>query len=124
MLRVRVVILCLFALAPAAAAQTPTGSIDGIVVDSSGAVVPGATVVVTHQPTGVAREVVTDAQGHFRAPLLPVGPYTVSAALPGFQPFESKGLPLTIGETLSIRIELKLGGVAESVTVHAPISAT
>ena len=41
--------------------QTPTGSIDGVVVDASGAVVPGVTVVVTHEATGVAREAVSDA---------------------------------------------------------------
>jgi hypothetical protein len=80
-------------------------------------------VVLTHEPTGVAREVVSDAQGLFRAPLLAVGPYTVKATLPGFQPFETAGITLTIGQTVSVRIELKPGSVAESVTVRAPISA-
>ena len=91
MLRVRILLFGMLALARAVAAQTPTGSIDGVIVDTSGGVVPGVTVVLTHEPTGVAREVVSDAQGLFRAPLLPVGPYTVKAALPGFQPFENAG---------------------------------
>ena len=103
--------------------QTPTGSIDGIVVDASGAVVPGVTVVVTHEPTGIAREAVSDGQGLFRAPLLPVGLYTVKAALAGFQTFEQRGIPLTIGQARSLRIELKPAGLAESVTVRAPISS-
>jgi hypothetical protein len=105
-------------------AQTPTGSIDGVVVDTSGAVVPGVTVVVTHEPTHAAREVVSDGQGLFRATLLPVGPYTVSAALAGFQPFEQRGIQLTIGQSQSLRIELRPANVAESVTVRVPISAS
>ena len=100
-----------------AAAQTPTGSIDGVVVDGSGGVIPGVTVVVTHQPTGVSREVVTDAQGVFRAPLLAVGPYTVKAGLSGFKSFEQKDVTLTVGQTLNTRIELVPSNVAESVTV-------
>ena len=114
----------LLALAPAAAAQTPTGSIDGVIVDASGAVVPGVTVVLTHESTGVAREVASDAQGTFRAPLLPVGLYTVKAALAGFQAWEARGLALTIGQTITVRVELKPGGVNESVTVRGPISAS
>jgi hypothetical protein len=94
-----------------------------VIVDASGAMVPGVTVVVTHEPTGVAREVVSDGQGHFRAPLLPVGPYTVKAALAGFQSFEQAGIQLTIGQAVTLRIELQPAGVAESVTVRAPISA-
>src|SRR5688500_16778570 len=124
MLRVRFLLFGILALARVVAAQTPTGSIDGVIVDTSGAVIPGVTVVVTHEPTGVTRDVVSDAQGLFRAPLLPVGPYTVKAALPGFQPFETRGVPLTIGQALSVRIELKPGAVTESVTVRGPISAS
>ena len=124
MLRIRLVVFCTLAMAHAVAAQTPTGSIDGVIVDTSGAVVPGVTVVLTHEPTGIAREVVSDGQGLFRSALLPVGPYTVKAVLPGFQPFERLGTQLRIGQTVSVRIELKPAGVAESVTVRGPISAT
>ena len=124
MLRTRICLFfCVLALARLAGAQTPTGSIDGVVVDTTGAVIPGVTVVITHEPTGVVREVVSDGQGLFRAPLLPVGAYTVKAALQGFQPFETRGIALTIGQTASIRIEMKPGGVQESVIVRGPISA-
>jgi hypothetical protein len=130
MLRVRLrrtsntLVLFLFMLgAPRPApAQTPAGSIDGVVVDASGAVVPGVTVVVTHEPTGVSHEVVSDGQGQFRVPLLPIGLYTVKAALAGFQPFEQHELQLTIGQSLTLRIELKPANVAESVTVRAPVT--
>ncbi|HYT68333.1 MAG TPA: carboxypeptidase regulatory-like domain-containing protein [Vicinamibacterales bacterium] len=111
-------VLCLLAVAPARiSAQTPTGSIDGVVTDASGAVVPGVTVVVSHESTAATREAVTDAQGLFRAPLLPVGPYTVKATLAGFRTFEQTGIRVSIGETVSLRIELKPSGVSESVTV-------
>ena len=117
------IILVMLAWPRPVPAQTATGSIDGVVVDTSGAIVPGVTVVVTHEPTAVSREVVTDGQGLFHAPLLPVGPYTVKAALPGFQPFQQTGIQLTIGQTASLRIELKPASVSESVTVSVPISA-
>ncbi|HMC78584.1 MAG TPA: carboxypeptidase regulatory-like domain-containing protein [Vicinamibacterales bacterium] len=123
MLRVRLILICLLAFARAAAAQAPTGSIDGVIVDSSGAVMPGVTVVLTHDPTGVAREVVSDAQGVFRAPLLPVGPYTLKASMSGFQPVETQIL-IAIGQAVSTRLEMKTGTIAESVTVRAPISAS
>ena len=100
-----------------ATAQTPTGSIDGAVVDASGGVVPGVTVVVTNQQTGATREVVSDAQGLFSAPLLTVGPYTVKADLSGFKAFEQRDVRLTVGQTLSLRIELQPSSVAETVTV-------
>jgi outer membrane receptor protein involved in Fe transport len=124
MLRVRLFVFCTLALARTVAAQTPTGSIDGVIVDTSGGVIPGVTIVLTHEPTGVTRDVVSDAQGLFRAPLLPVGPYTVKAALAGFQPFETSGIALTVGQAVSVRIELRPGGVAESVTVRVPITAS
>ena len=124
MLKIRILALCMFALARTVSAQTPTGSIEGTVVDTSGAVIPGVTVSVTHEATGVARDVVSDAQGLFRTALLPVGTYTVKATLPGFQAFEARDLTLTIGQTVTVRIELRLGNVSESVTVSVPISAS
>src|SRR4029450_7201861 len=87
-------------------AQTPTGSIEGIVVDTSGAGMPGVTVGARRERTGVAREVVSDSAGLFRAPLLPVGPYTVKAEVAGFRSFEQRAIQLTIGQTAVIRIEL------------------
>jgi outer membrane receptor protein involved in Fe transport len=115
---VTALVLCLLALFPAPIlAQTPTGSIDGVVTDTSGAVAPGVTVVVRNEATGATREAVTDAQGLFRAALLPVGPYSVRATLSGFRPFERTGIRVSIGETASLRIELNPSGVSESVTV-------
>jgi hypothetical protein len=55
-------------------AQVTTATLVGLVRDSSSAVIPGATVVATHEGTGVAREGVTDANGEFVFPALPSGP--------------------------------------------------
>jgi outer membrane receptor protein involved in Fe transport len=114
-------------LIPAVArAQSATGSLEGVVVDSTGAVLPGVTVTIVHQGTGLSREVVTDAQGLFRAPLLPVGDYTVRAALAGFRAFEQKDVKLTIGQTLTLRIEMAVSAVSEAVTVsgQSPVIET
>jgi outer membrane receptor protein involved in Fe transport len=103
----------------AAFAQSATGSIEGVVTDQSGAVLPGATVTVTQPDTGLTRTVVSDDQGLFRAPLLPVGVYEVSAELQGFTPRKQSDIRLTIGQTLSLRLELTLANVAEKVVVIA-----
>src|SRR5437762_2738360 len=65
--------------------QVTTGTISGTVKDSTGAVLPGAELVVLNEDTGLSRTVVSDERGHYSAPLLSLGKYKVSATLPGFQ---------------------------------------
>jgi hypothetical protein len=60
------------------------GVIEGTVFDESGAVVPGVSIAVRNEATGVVRETASDADGSFRAPLLPVGRYELSASRSGF----------------------------------------
>ena len=62
-----------------ARAQSATASIDGVVVDQSRAVLPGATIALVQTATGVERTIVADENGLFRAPLLPVGMYELTA---------------------------------------------
>ena len=100
-------------------AQSVTGSIQGTIVDSSGGVLPGVTVTVTNTATGSSRTVVTDATGTFRAELLPVGPYELSAQLSGFATRKQSGITLTVANELTFRIEMRVASVAESVTVVA-----
>src|SRR5262245_33721322 len=78
-------------------AQSVNGSIQGTVVDQSGAVLPGVTVTVTNSSTGVARTTVTDDTGTFRAELLPAGPYDVAAELSGFTAPKAANVALTVG---------------------------
>jgi hypothetical protein len=102
-----------------AAAQSATGSIEGTVVDQSGAVLPGVTVTVTQTQTGLVRSVVTDEQGIFRAPLLPVGAYEMTADLAGFQTRKQGDLRLTIGQVLTLQVEMAVAAVSETVQVGA-----
>jgi len=68
--------------------QAINGTIEGTVRDASGAVLPGVTVTITNTETGSQRVVVTNESGVFRAPLLQLGRFTVSAELNGFSKFE------------------------------------
>ena len=63
-------------------AQSGTGTLDGVVTDPSGAVVPGVDITITNIGTGATQVVVTTESGVYRAPFLPPGTYRVSAALP------------------------------------------
>ena len=75
-------------------AQVTTATLFGLVHDSSGAVVPGATVVATHQGTGVPREATTDERGEFVLSALPNGPYSVRIEMPGFKSYTNEGIAL------------------------------
>jgi hypothetical protein len=102
-----------------AQSQATTGVIEGTVVDASGAAIPGVTVTIRNTATGYEVVVVTDAAGHFRAVLLPVGPYQVTAVLQGFATVVQKGLDLGVGQTLSASIALKQATTAEEIVVTA-----
>ena len=107
-------------------AQSVMGAIQGTVVDQSGAILPGATVVVTNSGTGLARTTVTGDAGTFRAEILPVGAYEVRAELSGFGTQKQSNIEVTVGSTVTLRIELRVASVAESVTVTsvAPVIET
>src|SRR5436305_4726248 len=99
--------------------QATTGVVEGTVVDASGAAVPGVTVTVKNIATGYEAVVVTDAAGRFRAVLLPLGPYQVTAVLEGFATVVQKGLDLGVGQTLTLNIALKQTTAAEEIVVTA-----
>ncbi len=102
------------------------GAIEGTLTDQSGAVLPGVTVIVRNTATGVSRNTVTDSAGVYRAPLLPVGSYEVTASLAGFATTTRPNLTLTIGRTLVIDLALKVSGQQEAVmvTAEAPVIET
>ncbi|HET7698494.1 MAG TPA: TonB-dependent receptor [Vicinamibacterales bacterium] len=110
--------LVLLTAVPAAAQSTAiNGTIEGTVTDSSGASLPGVTVTITNTDTGAQRVVVSSADGAYRAPLLPLGSYSVAAELQGFKKFEQRGVSLSAGQTALINVTLSVGNVAETVTV-------
>lgn len=107
-------------LASAAGAQTITGRISGAVTDTAGAIVPGATAVLTNQASGDSRRLTTNAGGLFVFPALQPGVYDVRVELPGFQAHERKGLNLSANQDLSIgTVVLKAGELSETITVEA-----
>src|SRR5215218_8171397 len=90
-----VCLVCAFAaIASSARAQTATATLDGSVVDQSGAVLPGVTITIVNTSTAVSRSVVSDANGLFSAPLLPVGTYDLTAELQGFATRKQAAVPL------------------------------
>ena len=100
-----------------AQSQAANGSIEGTITDNSGAVLPGVTVTVTNTDTGGQRVVVSNESGVYRAPLLPLGTYSVAAELQGFKKFEQKGVSLSAGMTAVINIVLSVGSMSETITV-------
>src|SRR5688572_11732365 len=75
-------------------AQSTTGRISGTVTDASGAVLPGATVSVTQEGTGLTRSAIADEKGAYVFVSLPTGAYTVAAELSGFQKAVRSGYTL------------------------------
>jgi hypothetical protein len=110
----------------ASPSQVTTGTLSGTVTDSSGAVVPGAEVVLNHTETGSARTLAADAQGRYLAPNMALGSYTVQASSQGFQTEIRTGVRLTVGQQAVINFVLNPGAVTESVTItgEAPIVNT
>jgi hypothetical protein len=101
-------------------AQGLTGQISGVVTDSGGGVLPGATVTVTNQGTNLVRVTVTSATGAYVFPDLLAGTYTIKVSLEGFKTFEQQGVRLGATERLALRtIPLEVGNLTEQITVQA-----
>jgi len=105
-------------LAWPAAAQEQRGSIEGVVKDASGAILPGVT-VTAEGGSGVKLDTTSDAQGNYRFPSLAPGIYTVSANLQGFGPGKVPDVSVTLGQVKKVDFSLSVAGVAESVQVTA-----
>jgi carboxypeptidase family protein len=102
-----------------ALAQQGTSEMGGRVVDETGAALPGVTIVITNEESGVYREIITGADGNYFAPQLVPGRYKISAKLTSFKAFERGGLILAVGKTLTINITMTVGGLEETVHVTA-----
>ena len=107
-------------------AQVTTATIAGTVSDSTGGVLPGVEVTITHLDTNTVRNTITDDTGRYRARELALGGYEVSAELAGFQSFLRQGLELTLGQQAVVNITLSVGAITEQVVVSgaAPLVET
>jgi outer membrane receptor protein involved in Fe transport len=117
-----VTVLALLAASTMAYAQVEQGSITGTVVDKSGAVVPGATVVATNVDTKVSRDTVTNGSGNYALPYLRAGVYDVSAELMGFTGARVERVVVNVGSTVAVNLTLAPAGLSEEVTVTAAIT--
>jgi Carboxypeptidase regulatory-like domain len=119
-------VVCLLALVLAAplsaAAQQGTAEIRGRVADAQGAVLPGVTVTVRNQATGMYRETTVNEDGSYFVSGIVPGPYEVTAALQGFKTVK-QAVQLEVGKTASLDLTLDVGSVEEvvNVTAEAPI---
>src|SRR6202522_1046755 len=103
-----------------------TGCIRGTVVDTSQAIINGAAVVATNSATGVSRSEVSNQEGIFVFPDLPIGTYQVQISKAGFQTQKRDGIVLLTGQTLDLQISLAVGSETQSVQVTsgAPLIQT
>src|SRR5947207_1346365 len=105
--------------APAiAVGQTTTATLQGVVRDTSRAVLPGATVTLRDTDTGFVRTTTTDGAGAYVLPYVPAGAYDLSIELAGFRTQKRERLRFEVGQQLTIDAALEVAGVAESVTVR------
>jgi hypothetical protein len=109
-------VVCVLFMAHAAAAQT-TGGINGTVNDNTGAVLPGVTVTASSPALMGVQTTVTNEQGQYRFPALPIGTYTLNYELGGFSNIRREGIIVQIGFTATVNVQLQLAALQESVTV-------
>ena len=110
----------------AANAQVTTADLVGTIKDTSGAVVPGVTVALTNEATGVTRSATTGDGGTYIFTSLQPGRYRLFAELPGFRKVERTGVELQVNQRAQIDLELEVGLVSETVLISgtAPLLET
>lgn len=102
-------------------AEQTTATLSGRVLDTSGAVLPGASVTVRNINTGLQRSVTSGADGRYAVPSLSVGSYEIRAELSGFRLLVRRGITLTLGDSAVVDLTLEVGGIDESVTVTGEV---
>lgn len=119
-------LLALGYLAAPAFAQRNTATFAGIVVDTSGAVLPGADVTLTSEGTGIVERQVSSATGEFVFNYVPGGSYKLTIAIPGFKTYTAQGISLGAAQNVRRTFQLEVGSLEESVTVsgEAPLINT
>lgn len=120
MRRVVLLLVCALTLSSVPAfAQRFSASLRGTVVDPSGAIVPGVTVTVVNEDTGLTRSTVTNDSGLYALSELPVGRYRVEAELSGFKTGSRTGIILRVADDYVVDFELEAGSITETVTIEA-----
>ena len=105
-------VLLVVAMSAAVMAQSPSATLTGTVTDQNDAVVPGVNIAIINLSNAFQRSAVTNHEGAFVVPLLPVGNYTVKAEREGFTPVEVRDVVLNVNDRVSLKIQLKVGNIA------------
>jgi len=106
-------------LGAASADAQVTGTIQGYVSDESGARLPGVTVTVANEETGIERSVYTNDAGFYTAQKLQSGLYSINASLEGMQTVRRENVTVLVGQTITVSLDLSVGSVDEAITVTA-----
>lgn len=103
--------------------QINTATVTGIVMDPTHAVIPGAQIRITSEGTGVVKAAISNSEGNYSLTFLLPGTYDFSVQAKGFEVLEQKGVIVQAGQALSLNFQLKVGAVAQAVTVsgQAPL---
>ena len=112
-------IAALFAIPWSALAQRTTGDIRGVITDQSGAVLPGVTVTLRGPGRRRGADDRDQRAGIYRFPNLPPGTYDITAELAGFTTSAQTGIPVALGGTAEVNVQLKVSTQSETITVVA-----
>lgn len=104
---------------PVAWGQGNVGTLNGTILDSTGAVIPAATVIATNNGTGVESATSSTSAGAYTLPYLAPGTYTLRITAPGFRTANRENVILRVGQTMTVNVAMQLGAVTEEVTVSA-----
>ena len=111
-------LMTVFSLLCGSAWAQTTGSLLGVVSDQNGAVISSATVRVTNTDTGFTANTVSNAEGYYSVPLLPLGHYSISVIASGFKSFTQSNVQVPVAQNIRVDVKLQVGNVDQTVTVN------
>src|SRR5712672_1695338 len=115
----RALLLCLLVLGISSQAFGQNATVVGTITDPSGAAVANATITITRTETAQVFHLVSNGDGQYVAPDLPIGHYNIKVEATGFKTAEQKGVVLQVGDRTRLDFQLPVGGASETITVEA-----
>jgi hypothetical protein len=103
--------------APAYSQPAQTGTISGTILDATGGALPGVTVTIQSQDRGFSRSTVSDENGRYVFPAVPIGPYTITATLQGFETATATDNLVEVEKTTTVTFNMKIGALTDTVQV-------
>src|SRR5260221_1661042 len=119
-------LVCLFLAGSLTVAQSPNGTVSGIVLDPSGGLIVGADVLIINNATGVEYPGKANSEGYYVVPNIPPGTYRIQVANSGFKTISKPDIVVHVEDALAINFTLPIGAASEIVTVEggAPLINT